>query len=108
MRPGMTKDEVFAMLGLSGCENRLLPTSIGGSHYPSLQDYQLADGERLMLVFDNTGMKTTPHQLADGQIIQIFDYSGNTTNRLVVRAERDTVTWSSNAPPVWRTILQWP
>jgi hypothetical protein len=108
MRPGMTKDEVFAMLGLSGYQNRLLPSSIGGSNYGNMGDYQLADGERLRLFFDATGMKTKAYQLADGTIVHLLDYTGDITKRLVVRAELDTITQSGNAPPVWRTISQWP
>jgi hypothetical protein len=104
MRPGMTKDEVFSMLGLSGY---LLPSSPFNPKF-DIGDYQLADGERLMLFFDNTGMKTKNYQLADGEKVELLDYTSDTSHRLVIQAELDTVIWSSNAPPVWRTTSRWP
>jgi hypothetical protein len=104
MRPGMTKDEVFSMLGLSGY---LLPSSPFNPKF-DIGDYQLADGERLMSFFDNTGMKTKNYQLADGEKVELLDYTSDASHRLVIQAELDTVIWSSNAPPVWRTTSRWP
>jgi len=104
MRPGMTKDEVFSMLGLSGY---LLPSSPFNPKF-DLGDYQLADGEDLMLFFDNTGMKTKNYQLADGEKVELLDYTSDTSHRLVIQAELHTVTRSSNASPALRTTLRWP
>jgi len=104
MRPGMTKDEVFSMLGLSGY---LLPSSPFNPKF-DLGDYQLADGEDLMLFFDNTGLKTKNYQLADGEKVELLDYTSDTSHRLVIQAELHTVTRSSNASPVLRTTLRWP
>jgi hypothetical protein len=107
MRPGMTKDEVFSMLGLSGYQNRLLPDS-PLSHKRNLAFYQLARGERLMLTFDDTGVKTKSYSLADGEDVQMLDYASDTSHRLVIQAEFDTVIYSSNAPPVWQATSRWP
>jgi len=105
MRPGMTTDEVFVMLGLSAYRNRLLPSNPFLTRF-DMADYQLADGERLMLFFDCTGMKTKSYQLADGENLRMVDFFGN--GSLVIQAELDTAVWSSNAPPLWRTTSQWP
>lgn len=107
MRPGMTRDEIFSMLGLSGYQNRLLPSNPFLTR-PDIGDYQLADNERLMLFFDNAGMKTKKIQMADGHKFEALDYAGDTSHRLVIQAELDMRTSSSNAPSLWRTILRWP
>ena len=62
---GMTEDEVFSMLDLAGYQHRLLP-DYGISH-PYMKSYQLAENERLMLFFDNTGMKTVKAQFPNGE-----------------------------------------
>jgi hypothetical protein len=108
MRPGMTQDEVFAMLGLSGYQNRLLPIPFFNSNDSNIGDYQLSDEEHLMLFFDNTGMKTKKYQLADGEKVELLDYTSDTSHRLVIKAELHTVTRSGNASPVLRTTLRWP
>jgi hypothetical protein len=107
VRPGMTKDEMFSMFGLSGYQNRLLLDPFL-SHKRDMAFYQLADGERLMLIFDNTGVKTKRYQLANGEDFQILDCAGDNSHRLVIHAELDTVIYSSNAPPVWQAASQWP
>jgi hypothetical protein len=114
MRPGLTRDEVFAILGLSRYQDRLGPSSFFRSSHLDIGDYQLAEGERLMLFFDHTGMKTYEVRVPglgpglEGLLLQFWDYTGNTSNRLVVRAELDTIIRPSNGPPVWHTTLQWP
>lgn len=106
MRPGMTKDEVFALLGLSRYRSRLLP---GCFFSPKLNrsTYKVADGEILTLVFDYTGYdKTNRLELANGEHIMMLDLTGTHTNRLVIEAQLGMETWPkengvSNAPPVW-------
>ena len=90
------------MLGLSAYRNRLLPSNPFRTRF-DIADYQLADGERLMLFFDYTGMKTKSYQLADGENLRMVDFFSNGSHRLVIQAELDTIVWSSNAPPLWRT-----
>jgi hypothetical protein len=107
MRPGMTRDEVFSMLGLSGYQNRLFPSNPFLTR-PDIRDYQLADNERLMLFFDNTGMKTKQIQMSDEHKLDAWDYASDASHRLVTQAELDMITSSSNAPSLWRTILRWP
>lgn len=108
MRPGMTKDEVFALLGLSRYRGRL-HSSNPFLHHMSERDYQLAEGERLWLSFDWTGYdKTNRIELANGEHLMMLDFTGTHTNRLVVRAELDTVTRVGNASPVWQTVSRWP
>ena len=106
MRPGMTRDEVFSMLGLSGYRNRLLPSNPFLTR-PDIRGYQLADGERLMLFFDNTGMKTKTYQLADGEKVELLDDTSDTSHRLVIHADLDTVAYFTNAPSMWRHALEW-
>jgi hypothetical protein len=115
MRPGLTRDELFAILDLSRYQNRLGPSSmIPMSRNLDIVDYQLAEGERLMLFFDHTGMTTRELRVPglvpglEGGVFQMWDYSRNTSNRLVLRAQLDTIIRPSNGPPVWHTTLQWP
>jgi hypothetical protein len=68
MRAGMTKSEVFAMLGLSRYRNRLLPGSAYRSNDWNRESYQLVNRERLVLLL-------------------LFEYTGNKTDRIVVQAD---------------------
>jgi len=107
MRPGMTKHQVFAMFHLFRYQNRLHASNPFLNHL-DLVDYQLADGERLLLFFDNTGMGSKTITLADGQQLEMVDYASDHSHRIVVQAELDTVTRDGNGQPSWRTTLQWP
>ena len=42
-----------------------------------------------MLFFDNTGMKTKNYQLADGEKVELLDYTSDTSHRLVIHADLD-------------------
>jgi hypothetical protein len=86
MRAGMTKDEVFAMLGLSNYQNRLLPSNPFVTRW-NRGDYQLATERRLVLRFDPASNASSP---------------------LLIEAELDSVTSSSNAPSVWQPVAHWP
>jgi hypothetical protein len=109
MRPGMTEDEVFSMLGLAGYQHRLYPANFSRSNDWGMSDYQLAENEVLQLFLDNTGMKTTKVQLPDGDKLEVWDYeNSHVTNRLVIKAELDRVASFSNSPSIWRPILKWP
>jgi hypothetical protein len=109
MRPGMTEDEVFSMLGLAGYQHRLYPATFSRSNDWGMSDYQLAENEVLELFLDNTGMKTTKVQLPDGDKLEVWDYeNSHVTNRLVIKAELDTVAYFSNSPSIWRPVLKWP
>jgi hypothetical protein len=109
MRPGMTEDEVFSMLGLAGYQHRLFPANFSRSNDWGISDYQLTDNERLYLFLDNTGMKTMKVQLPDGDKLEVWDYeNSHVTNRLVIKAELDTMASFSNSPATWRPALQWP
>jgi hypothetical protein len=109
MRPGMTEDEVFSMLGLAGYQHRLYPATFSRSNDWGMSDYQLAENEVLLLFLDNTGMKTTKVQLSDGLKVEVWDYeNSHLTNRLVIKAELDTVASFSNSPSIWRPVLKWP
>ena len=106
MRPGMTEDEVFSMLGVAGYQHRLLP-DVAISH-PFMKSYHLSENERLMLFFDNTGVKTVKAQFANGEKIELPDCSiSDVSHRLVVHAVLDTVAYFTNAPSMWRPALQW-
>ena len=107
MHSGMTEDEVFSMLGLAGYQHRLHRSNPFRSNDWNIGDYQLADNERLLLFFDNTGMKTMKVQLPDGDKLEMWDYNNShLANRLVIQAELDTV--ALKAPSMWRPALQWP
>jgi hypothetical protein len=110
MRPGMTEDEVFSMLGLAGYQHRLHRSNPFRSNDWNIGDYQLTENERLMLFFDNTGMKTMKVQVfADGGKLEMWDYDNSKlANRLVIKAELDTVVSFSNSPSMWRPALNWP
>jgi hypothetical protein len=109
MRPGMTEDEVFSMLGLAGYQHRLFPANFSRSNDWGISDYQLADNERLSLFLDNTGMKTMKVQLPDEDKLEVWDYdNSHVTNRLVIKAELDTMASLSNSPSMWRSVLKWP
>jgi hypothetical protein len=110
MRPGMTEDEVFSMLGLAGYQHRLYPATFSRSNDWGMSDYQLAENEVLQLFLDNTGMKTIKIPFfADGGKLEVWDYeNSHVTNRLVIKAELDTVVSFSNSPSIWRPVLKWP
>jgi len=109
MRPGMTEDEVFSILGLAGYQHRLFPAHFSRSNDFDISDYQLADNERLFLFLDNTGMKTMKVQLPDGDKLEVWDYdNSHVTNRLVIKAELDTAAYVSNSQSLWRPALEWP
>jgi hypothetical protein len=97
LRPGMTEGEVFFMLGLSGYQHRLHRSNAFMSIDWNMGDYQLADNKRLLLFFDNTGIKTIKSQFPNGEKLELRDYASDTSHRLVIHADLDTVAYFSVA-----------
>ena len=89
---------MFTLLGLSAYQKDLVSDDYN-FHF-NMKSYLLADDERLMLRFDNTGMQTGTNM--------IWDYAGDASHRLVIDAELASVVRSSNGPPFWQATLHWP
>jgi hypothetical protein len=107
LRPSMTEDEVFSMLGLSGYQHRLHRSNAFMSIEQNIGDYQLADNEHLLLFFDKTGIKTIKAELPIGEKLELPNNSSDDSRRLVIHADLDTVAYFTNAPPMWRHALVW-
>jgi hypothetical protein len=87
MRPGMTENEAFAMVGLSSYRNCLLDPRMFRSNDWNSDDYQLADGEILSLEVDCSSISNYKTN---------FIY-GDHSNCIVVHAVLGTETWSKDA-----------
>ena len=107
IRPGMTEGEVFFILDLSGYQHRLHRSNPFMSNDWNIGDYQLADNERLLLFFDNTGIKTIKTKLPNGEKLELLNYASDTSHRLVIHADLDTVAYFTNAPSMWQHALEW-